>query len=159
MALADELEHAGKEAGAEYALTVSFVLREELLWAKPGHEIAFGQKIFAAKSPANGGTIGDAAAEYEGKCVTNRKAGLQIIRGKWNLGVKGENFDVLFSYNSCGLVSYRYMGKELIEKIPMPNFWRAPIDNDCGSRMQGADGAVEDREYVCRHEQQGHVRL
>ena len=137
MALADELEHAGKEAGAEYALTVSFVLREELLWAKPGHEIAFGQKIFAAKSPANGGTIGDAAAEYEGKCVTNRKAGLQIIRGKWNLGVKGENFDVLFSYNSCGLVSYRYMGKELIEKIPMPNFWRAPIDNDCGSRMQG----------------------
>ena len=28
-------------------------------------------------------------------------------------------------------------GKELIEKIPMPNFWRAPIDNDCGSRMQG----------------------
>ena len=137
MALADELEHAGKEAGAEYALTVSFVLRGELLWAKPGHEIAFGQKIFAAKSPANGGTIGDAAAEYEGKCVTNRKAGLQIIRGKWNLGVKGENFDVLFSYNSCGLVSYRYMGKELIEKIPMPNFWRAPIDNDCGSRMQG----------------------
>ena len=51
MALADELEHAGKEAGAEYALTVSFVLRGELLWAKPGHEIAFGQKIFAAKSP------------------------------------------------------------------------------------------------------------
>lgn len=118
-------------------MTVSFVLREELLWAEPDHEIAFGQKIFSAKAPANGGTIGDAAAEYEGKCVTNRKAGLQIIRGKWNLGVKGENFDVLFSYNSCGLVSYRYMGKELIEKIPMPNFWRAPIDNDCGSRMQG----------------------
>ena len=69
--------------------------------------------------------------------MTNRKAGLQVIHGKWNLGVKGENFDVLFSYNSCGLVSYRYMGKELIEKIPMPNFWRAPIDNDCGSRMQG----------------------
>ena len=55
--LADELEHAGKEAGAEYALTVSFVLREELLWAEPDHEIAFGQKIFSAKAPANGGTI------------------------------------------------------------------------------------------------------
>ena len=89
MALPMNWNMRGKEAGAEYALTVSFVLREELLWAKPGHEIAFGQKIFAAKSPANGGTIGDAAAEYEGKCVTNRKAGLQIIRGKWNLGVKG----------------------------------------------------------------------
>ena len=34
--LAAELEHAGKEAGAEYALTVSFVLREELLWQSRG---------------------------------------------------------------------------------------------------------------------------
>ena len=37
MALADELEHPGKEAGAEYALTVSFrTARKILLWAKPG---------------------------------------------------------------------------------------------------------------------------
>ena len=34
---------------------------------------------------------------------------------------------------SGGLVSYRYAGKEMIEKIPMPNFWRAPVDNDNGS--------------------------
>lgn len=105
------------------------------------------RRFLRQNHPANGGTIGDAAAEYEGKCVTNRKAGLQIIRGKWNLGVKGENFDVLFSYNSCGLVSYRYMGKELIEKIPMPNFWRAPIDNDAEAACRG--GWRSGRSRVC----------
>ena len=38
------------------------------------------------------------------------------------------------------MVSYRYGGRELIEKIPMPNFWRAPVDNDCGNKMQARYG-------------------
>ena len=31
---------------AEYAVTVSFVLREDTLWAEAGHEVAFGQKVY-----------------------------------------------------------------------------------------------------------------
>lgn len=31
---------------AEYAVTVSFVLREDTFWAKAGHEVAFGQKVY-----------------------------------------------------------------------------------------------------------------
>ena len=109
------------EPGAEYALTVSFRLKTDMLWAKAGHEIAFGQKVYPV-------------IRKEEK--TEQKP-IRVIHGKWNLGVKGEGFEVLFSYNSRGLVSYRYLGQELIEKIPMPNFWRAPLDNDCGNRMQG----------------------
>ena len=56
-----------------------------------------------------------------------------MIHGKNNIGVKGENFDCLFSELKGGLVSYRYAGKEMIEKLPLPNFWRAPVDNDYGS--------------------------
>lgn len=48
----------------------------------------------------------------------------------------GENFDVLFSYLNGGLASYRYGGVEMIQMIPRPNFWRAPVDNDNGSLMQ-----------------------
>lgn len=110
------------EAGAEYALTVSFRLKADTLWAKAGHEVAFGQYVY----PVTVRT--EAMAE---------KKPIRVIHGKCNLGVKGEGFEVLFSYLSCGLVSYRYQGREMIEKIPMPNFWRAPIDNDNGSRMQG----------------------
>ena len=42
----------------------------------------------------------------------------------------------MFSVLNGGLVSYKYAGKEMIEAIPKPNFWRAPTDNDCGNLMQ-----------------------
>ena len=58
-----------------------------------------------------------------------------MVRSLHDFGVKGENFDVLFSYLNGGLVSYRYGGVEMIEMIPKPNFWRAPTDNDCGNLM------------------------
>lgn len=41
---------------------------------------------------------------------------LQVVRGKVNIGVKGDDFDCLFSLLNGGLVSYRYAGKEMIEK-------------------------------------------
>lgn len=109
------------EPGAEYALTVSFRLKRDMLWAKAGHEVAFGQKVYPVR---------------KNTAAPERKP-MRVIHGKCNLGVRGEAFEVLFSYNSRGLVSYRYQGREMIEKIPMPNFWRAPVDNDCGNRMQG----------------------
>ena len=105
---------------AEYAVTVSFVLREDTLWAEAGHEVAFGQKVY----------------KKEVKSAVPEKT-LQVVRGKVNIGVKGDDFDCLFSLLNGGLVSYRYAGKEMIGKIPMPNFWRAPVDNDNGSMAPG----------------------
>lgn len=59
----------------------------------------------------------------------------KLIMGISNFGVRGENFEVLFSQNFGGLVSYRYAGKELLKAVPRPNFWRAPTDNDYGNNM------------------------
>lgn len=105
-----------KDTDAEYTLTVSFRLKEDMSWADAGHEVAFGQKIYK-KIPA----------------FHVSEKPIRVVHGKVNIGVKGEDFDCLFSMLSGGLVSYRYAGKEMIEKIPMPNFWRAPVDNDNGS--------------------------
>ena len=105
-----------KDPDAEYTLTVSFRLKEDMSWADEGHEVAFGQKIYK-KIPA----------------FHASEKPIRMVHGKVNIGVKGEDFDCLFSMLSGGLVSYRYAGKEMIEKIPMPNFWRAPVDNDNGS--------------------------
>lgn len=105
-----------KDPDAEYTLTVSFWLKEDMSWADAGHEVAFGQKIYK-KIPA----------------FHASERPIRVVHGKVNIGVKGEDFDCLFSMLSGGLVSYRYAGKEMIEKIPMPNFWRAPVDNDNGS--------------------------
>ncbi len=102
----------------EYAITVSFRLREDTLWAPRGHEVAFGQYVYSIE---------------ELKPTIHQP--LEIIRGHLNLGVRGDGFEVLFSGLHGGLVSYRYGGREMIESIPKPNFWRAPTDNDCGNHM------------------------
>lgn len=107
------------ELPGEYALTISFRLNEDTLWAERGHEVAFGQAVIAV------------VPEY-------RRAAdkpFTVVYGNHNIGVCGADFDVLFSELVGGLVSYRYAGKELIEDIPKPNFWRAPTDNDFGNSM------------------------
>jgi beta-galactosidase len=108
---------------AEYAVTVSFRLKKDEIWAKAGHEVAFGQGVYQVPEGANRNFA--------------KKQPFEVIKGFLNLGVRGENFDVLFSYVNGGLVSYRYGGKELIKAIPKPNFWRAPVDNDYGNDMPG----------------------
>lgn len=107
----------------EYTVTVSFRLKEDRAWATAGHEIAFGQGVFTRTEEL----IADRPIRV--------KKPLQVIHGTYNLGVRGDEFEALFSYGSCGLVSYRYGGKELLKTTPMPNFWRAPVDNDCGNHM------------------------
>ena len=127
------------EEPGEYAVTVSFTLKADTLWAKTGHEVAFGQEIFTVK----------------GKKEKKKNPPLTVIHGKLNLGVRGENFDVLFSALNGGLVSYRYAGKEMIEAIPMPNFWRAPTDNDCGNLMPQRYGQWKIASMYLTHKNDG----
>ena len=109
---------AKEEKPGEYAVTVSFHLKEDKVWAEAGHEVAFGQYIYKVEAP---------------KKVCPE--GVEVIRSTHNIGVRGAHFEVLFSVLNGGLASYKYAGKEMIEAIPKPNFWRAPTDNDCGNLM------------------------
>ena len=110
----------------ESTITISFQLKEDNIWGNRGHEVAFGQTIIAKKINKN-----EDNSFYDS---------LTITIGKLNVGVSGTEFSVLFSGLHGGLVSYRYAGKEMIEAIPLPNFWRAPIDNDCGNKMPARYG-------------------
>lgn len=118
------------EAG-EYTVTVSFRLKQDTNWAKAGHEVAFGQGVFRRD-------IAEAHV-FADRPIAEAK-NMKIIHGDQNLGVRGLEFEALFSYNYGGLVSYRYGGKELLKTIPKPNFWRAPVDNDCGNDMMSRYG-------------------
>ncbi len=171
----------GKTAGAlhgEYTVTVSFRLKEDTLWAKRGHEVAFGQYVYGhcayarlEKNDSDAASMSDfcrlsdrkirlAAADsksmqnayaydlsenpasecfaktelfFESQnngCVKRKSP--QVIRGKNNIGVRGEHFEALFT-NYIGLTSYRYGGKELLKSGPRPDFWRALTDNDNGA--------------------------
>lgn len=110
---------AGQTRGGEYAVTLSFRLKEGTPWAERGYEVAFGQGVWQVARPA----------------VKRAHAPLRVVRGTKNIGVHGECFSVLFNLMEGGLQCYRYGGMDLIRTIPHPNFWRAPTDNDRGSMM------------------------
>ncbi len=114
-----ELPVPKETLAGEYAVTVSFHLRQDEIWAKKGHEVAFGQFVYQIE-------------KAEKVC----SKGVKVIRSTHNIGVRGDHFEVMFSVLSGGLVSYKFAGKEMLKTIPKPNFWRAPVDNDCGNQMQ-----------------------
>ncbi len=107
-----------KESG-EYVIEVSLNLKEDRFYASKGHEICFGQKIYR---------VGERLIEEsEGKAT--------FIDGDFNLGIKTGKMELIFSKVYGGLISLKFGGKEFLDGIVMPNFWRAPVDNDKGNKM------------------------
>ncbi len=104
----------------EYAVTVSFRLKEDTEWAEEGYEIAFGQGVWTVTG--------------EKKACGAAKE-LEIHENIWNIGIRGESFEVMFSRSLGAIDSYRTGGRELLKAPLVPNFWRAPTNNDMGNRM------------------------
>ena len=104
--------------GKEYVVTVSFCLKEDTIWAKAGHEVAWGQKTYGVYTDLK---------EHSGK--------LEVVHGFNNTGVYGEHFAAIFSGLHGGLVSYKYDGREMIKRLPKPNFWRAMTENDMANLL------------------------
>ena len=107
----------------EYVVSVSFRLREDELWGRAGHEIAFGQEVFGHE-----------------KEVQHTSSRMKVVHGWNNIGVYGEDYEILFSNLYGGLVSYRYCGKEMIKKAPKPNFWRPMTENDIANQLPYRSG-------------------
>lgn len=108
------------KSGGEYVLTASFVTKETTDFADCGHEVAFGQYVFTTPK-------GKRNAIPYGK--------LKYAIGTNNIGVKGDDFEIMFSAVKGGPISYKFGGREMLGVSPRPNFWRAPIDNDNGNMM------------------------
>ena len=83
-----ELPIAKQERPGEYTVTVSFHLKADTVWAKAGHEVAFGQYVYQV--------------EKEPVVCTDE---IEIIRSTHNIGIRGAHFEVLFSVLNGGLVS------------------------------------------------------
>jgi len=94
-----------------------------------------------------------AGTDWQRTILLDTKDGvLALTRGSFNIGVRGGNFDALFSLLRGGLVSFRRGGhrgtgtgfsaadRELFAKLPRPCFWRAPTSNDDGNRMAARHG-------------------
>ena len=113
----------------EYAIEVSYRLREATRWAPAGHEVGWEQVAVAVP-----GVVAPAALPAP-----------EVVDGIHNIGVRGAHFEALFSRLYGGLVSYRYGftpdgGHELLKSMPMPNFWHAPTSNEKGWGAPFLDG-------------------
>ena len=61
--------------------------------------------------------------------------GAEIHESLWNIGIRGECFEVMFNRGMGALTSYRWGDREMLKAPVVPNFWRAPTNNDNGNRM------------------------
>lgn len=64
---------------------------------------------------------------------TRKRSPLRVTHGDGALGVRGEGFEVLFSYVEGGPVSLVSGGREWLWRAPRPAYWRAPTENDLGN--------------------------
>lgn len=115
-----ELKASGIED--EFFLNVGFVLKADTLWAKQGYELAFEQ----FKLPV--------LIELKKK-PTPQMSDVTVTEQNHLLQISGNSFSVAFDTRNGLLLSYRYRGVELIQEGPIPNFWRATVDNDKGSGL------------------------
>jgi beta-galactosidase len=108
------------QENTEYFLTVRATKRQASKLIPAGHEVAWEQFVYplASKTLVLPEVEGDLAAVAEQKRYL----------------FQGTDFEVAISRESGWLTSYRYQGKELIEKELQPDFWRAPTDNDLGNK-------------------------
>ena len=76
---------------------------------------------------------------------------LRVIYGDATLGLSGDSFHYIFSYERGGLESLKLNGKEWLYREPMPTFWRATTDNDRGSgfNIRSAQWLAADTFHKC----------
>jgi beta-galactosidase len=110
------------EAGVEHFLNISFRTKEEGSLIPRGYEVAWEQ----FKLP-----LFKAAAEVDLKEFPE----LSLDETDKSVHIKGQNFLVAFDKKRGEITSFVYESKEFIKTGPVPNFWRAPTDNDFGSEM------------------------
>lgn len=112
------------KAGSEYYLDLDFQLKEKTAWADKGYSIAHDQfrlNLGEGKTPRISiGSLGN----------------LSVKKGFNEVTIEGKDFSVTIDQTSGVIKQYQFDGQTLIKDGPVPNFWRAPNDNDKGNRME-----------------------
>jgi len=104
----------------EYHLKIVFHLGEDTLWAKKGYILAWDQ----FKIPYD--------ISIEPEIESSELKNIELKKSEKKFEIKGENFKIIIGKKSGVIESYSFNNKELISNALIPNFWRAPTDNDLG---------------------------
>ena len=104
--------------GANYWLNVSFTLASDTPWAPEGHEVAWVQFKLPLEVPPAPAFKADSMPPIDCEDSEN------------TIKVSGTNFKLIFDKIHGIITFWQHEGLKVINKGPLLNFWRAPIDND-----------------------------
>ncbi len=122
-----ELPDIETSIGAEYHLDIDFRLKKDELWAKAGHSVAHEQ--FGI----------DLGQLWSTEVDISTLNGAKVSRVS-GLTIEGTDFKIAFDEKAGTLASYVLDGDTIIKNGGIPNFWRAPTDNDKGFNMERGHG-------------------
>jgi beta-galactosidase len=111
------------QPGVEYFLTFSSGTTMATPLIPRGYEVAWDQLPVPASKPVE--TLVD----------LGRLPALKLAETAEEVSVSGADFAIAFDKRAGTIRSFRYKGVELIRTGPIPDFWRAPTDNDYGNGM------------------------
>ncbi|HSH20037.1 MAG TPA: glycoside hydrolase family 2 TIM barrel-domain containing protein, partial [Draconibacterium sp.] len=110
------------EAGVEYFLTIQAKLKTDRSLVPAGTAMAaeqFELPVFKAAPKASTGEFPALGLEDNETTST----------------VSGEGFTIVFDKKAGVITSFKKGETEMLQSGPVPNFWRAPIDNDFGNNL------------------------
>ncbi|MCM1299876.1 MAG: beta-galactosidase [Firmicutes bacterium] len=94
-----------------------------------------------------------AAVVAVGSRKKTKTGALKTVRGDGGLGVKGDGFEIIFSYPEGGPSSIVSGGVEWLWRAPRPAYWRAPTENDmgCGFALNSSVWSAADVYQSCNN--------
>lgn len=111
------------EPGVEYFITIRAITNREKPLIPKGHLVAWDQyRLPVYKEVA--------------EADNSKLPKLDLLFDDQAIEVVGKDFKVTFDRKQGVITSFNYHGKELVKSGLVPNFWRAPTDNDVGNEMQ-----------------------
>ena len=132
----------------ERLLTVRFRTREDAPLVPAGHEVAWEQFFVDVvrpedieeeeeEEPAEGEeeVVEEEQEEEEPPPEPPPMEPVRVRESEDSITINGRGFTVEFSRALGTLRSFREGARELVRSGPVPNFWRAPTDNDYGNGL------------------------
>ncbi len=103
--------------GKEYRVEISFILKENTLWAAKGHEVAWEQ----LELPWHASSVAAQPSESTTPIVSVQND---------DLLVKGNGFEYTFSKEKGSIISMIINGKQYLAEGPKTSVWRASTANE-----------------------------
>ncbi len=109
--------------GCEYFLNISLLTTSDRPWTSKGSVLASEQFALPMNSPA-----------IDRKKEVNVRS-LNTTESDQDIRVSGKDFVIVFSKTDGTIQSFERKGVQVLRQGPLPNFRRAPTDNDIGFRL------------------------